>query len=385
MKPSQVSLAIAAILLAPSGFAGPSSLSDSDLDGITAGTPGSAIQGSGGAIVGNNSEALLTLTGTLELSTEAQSGAMALNLVNSSESTVANGVNVWDGRLPDGAMPGTSGLFEVEQGNLVEQEQRRVALLPGYERTGANETSSWTEDSASSTGSSLARTTETRDLNRTETSRSVTSEGSVDTESVILGQTIRAGQGLAGSGDLAVWFDGGQIDFGVSGQLQFGSGNMLGSADASAESEMTLSLQLPEFTVDLEGSGCAVEVGSCSSNGTMTESSLLLDDNSVIATETASQESEESFVGGGSREVSSGFTLEGAQAEYLVVDNSGLEVDSNYGIVLSGSAQSNLRALNAVNAAGSAVANAVNISRTPGLTGTNTLALVQSNVIRHSR
>ena len=90
-------------------------------------------------------------------------------------------------------------------------------------------------------------------------------------------------------------------------------------------------------------------------------------------------------MGGGTENVRSPFEIEDAQAEYIVVDDSKIDVETNYGITLAGSAQSNLRALNAVNAAGSAVANGVNISRTPTVTGGQVMALSQQNVIRHSR
>jgi hypothetical protein len=128
-----------------------------------------------------------------------------------------------------------------------------------------------------------------------------------------------------------------------------------------------------------------VQMGSCKGQGTLKETSVTTADNSVIETEETTQESSETFVGGGTEEVRSPFALADAQAEYVVVDDSKIDVESNYGITLAGAAQSELRALNAVNAAGSAVANAVNISRTPSLTATASLSLVQRNVVGHSR
>lgn len=367
-------LAAAAILCGPAAMAELTPLSDSTLDQITAGGGEQPLQGSGGAIVGNNSEAELVLTGTLDLGDEAQSGANALNLVNSSESTVANGVNVWDGRLPEGIEPGATGTFEVRQENVVHQEQRRVALLPVYERSGANESSSWTEDSTQSSASTLTAATETRDIESSSSSRSLTSSGSVDTETTVVGQTIKGGRGLAGAGDLAVDFDGGDIEFianaGVGGVL---------------EGELSLTIGLPEFMIDFNGGGCAVQMGSCTGEGTLEETSETLSDQTVIESQESTEESSATFVGGGTTEVRSPFYLADAQAEYIVIDDSKLDVESNYGITLAGSAQSNLRALNAVNAAGSAVANAVNISRTPSLTAAASLSLVQQNVIGHSR
>lgn len=369
-----ISLAIAAILYGGAAVAGPTPLEDAALDAVTAGGASESLQGSGGAVVGNNSEANLELTGTLDLQGEAQSGANALNLVNSSESTVANGVNVWDGKLPDGAAPGANGEFEVRQQNTVHQEQRRVALLPQYERTAFNESSSWTEDSTSDSASTLATRNEVRDVETTASTRDLTSSGTVDTETTVVGQTIQGGRGLAGAGDLSVNFDGGDIEFVASA-----------SAGGVLEGDLRLTIGLPEFSIDFAGGGCAVQMGSCTGEGALSETSETTRDNSTLETLERTEESSETFVGGGTKELRSPFYMADAQAEYIVIDDSKLEVQSNYGIALAGSAQSKLRALNAVNAAGSAVANAVNISRTPSLTAMSQLTLVQSNVIGHSR
>jgi hypothetical protein len=353
-------------------------LSDTALDRVTAGGADQSLQGSGGAIVGNNSDAKLVLTGTLELGGEAQSGAMGLNVVNSSESTVANGVNVWDGKLPDNATPGTDGAFKVRQENEVHQEQRRVALLPSYERTGANKSSSWTEDSthSSSTTSSIAN--EARNIETTASTRHLTSSGEVDTQSTILGQEIKGGQGIAGAGDLGIDFEGGSVVFDANAHAGDPATNSL-------DGHLRLELTLPAFSVNFNGAGCAVEIGSCNATGTLEETSNTASDHTVTSSSDSTEDTSSTFVGGGTKDVRSPFELSDAQAEYIVVDDSTLDVESNYGITLSGSAQSDLRALNAVNAAGSAVANAVNISRTPSLTATSSLSLVQSNVIHHSR
>jgi len=372
---TRISLAIAAVLYGGTVMAGPAPLADSALDQVTAGTA-DQLQGSGGAVVGNHSEANLVLTGTLNLSDEAQSGARALNLVNSSESTVANGVNVWDGKLPEGAaaVAEAKGKFEVRQENLVQQEQRRVALLPHYERTDFNETSSWTENSTAKTSSATQSLSEIRDVQSSSSSRELSSSGRVDTQTTIVGQTIQGGRGIAGAADLDVNFDGGNIEFVANA----GVGDVL-------EGELRLTLELPELQIGFSGGGCAVQMGSCEGNGTLAETSETSSDNTRLESSESIESSEKTFVGGGEKELRSPFYMADAQAEYVVVDDSKLDVESNYGIALAGSSQANLRALNAVNAAGSAVANAVNISRTPSLTAMGNLSLVQSNVIGHSR
>jgi hypothetical protein len=377
LKSSVLSMSIVALLYGGSAAADAIRLADTSLDGVTAGTADNPVQGSGGAIIGNNSEATLLLTGTLDLRGDAQSGARGLNVVNSSESTVANGVNIWDGQIPDGAELGDNGKFRVRQENVVQQEQRRVALLPSYERTGANRSETWTEDSVTTSSATTNTSNEARNIETTESTRDLTSKGNVDTLSKIVGQEIKGGQGIAGAGDIHIDFEGGLVSFTASAQAETGKAGLSG--------DLTLSVTLPAFSVDFNGAGCAVEIGSCFAEGTLNETSDTSSDHTVITTAASTQNSSRDFVGGGTKDVRSPFSLQDAQAEYVVVDDSTLDVESNYGIVLAGSAQADLRALNAVNAAGSAVANAVNISRTPSLTATSALSLVQSNVIGHSR
>lgn len=374
MKRTPIALAVAAVLYGTVALANPVPLPDQALDQVTAGSTDDSVQGSGGAIVGNNSTATLALTGTLDLDGDAQSGASALNLVNSSESTVANGVNVWDGKLPEGATPGATGQFEVAQENIVHQEQRRVALLPSYERSGANRSSTWEEDSSSTTATTSAGTSERFAIESSASTRDLDFSGSVDTHSSILGQEIKGGKGFAAAGDVGIDFEAGSLHF-----------NAEAGADQVLSGEIDLVLTFPRFTIDVTGAGCAVALGSCDADGTLVEREESFSDNSALETSQSTSETSETFVGSGTRDVRSPFSLEDAQAEYVVIDDSSLEVEANYGITLAGSTQSNLRALNAVNAAGSAVANAVNISRTPTLSATASMSLVQSNIIGHSR
>lgn len=207
--------------------AAPSVLNDSTLDQVTAGSR--LTTASGGAIIRDNSAGVINQTGAVDLSGGAQSGATALNIVNSAKSTVGNGVNIvdvgqfnergWSNRGPRGHH---TPLF-VNQNNNINQEQGRLASMPTH------------------------------------------------------------------------------------------SGPEL----------------LPLFR--------------------------------------------------------SPFELNSAQAEYIVVNDSRLAVTTNSTLSLSGTAQSNLTAMNAVNATGSAVANGVNVARTGMLSGVNLLALNQSNVINQSR
>jgi hypothetical protein len=73
--------------------------------------------------------------------------------------------------------------------------------------------------------------------------------------------------------------------------------------------------------------------------------------------------------------------IDAADAEYIVADNSTLDVTESYGVALGGNAQSNISAMNVVNAVGSVVGLGTNVARTPvcsdGLTFSqiNTIAL----------
>ncbi|NIV29238.1 MAG: hypothetical protein GWN58_06925, partial [Anaerolineae bacterium] len=114
-----------------------------------------------------------------------------------------------------------------------------------------------------------------------------------------------------------------------------------GEVEATFDTTQTLTWVLPDLSFSAEGSACAVAMGSCTAQGT------------------------DSSTSSGTRSVRSPFALYGAQAEYIVVDDSSLDAETDYSVLLASNAQQNARALNLVNAAGSVVANAVNVARTP--------------------
>lgn len=366
MKKKLVAIAIA--MSCGAAYAGPTELSYDEMDVITAGTSnhgGSSTAASGGAIVGNNSQADIVLTGAVEVGSEAQSGARALNLVNSSESTVANGVNIWNGSQTEPA--------DVVQSNSITQEQRRVGSLPIYNRPEANTDETHSSVGSSSGTSSLAIVDDQKNTHSTLTTQNTTNNGEVDTVTEVIGQKIQSGRGLSASGKAEVHIDAGAVELTATGEL-FGGG---------PTATITLGIDLPTLDAAVDGSGCAVLGGSCTSEGTSSRSDSEVTDTSTLYTETSSSSSDESWNNNGSKSVRSAFEMYDAQAEYIVVDGSSVNSTSDYSVRLSGSAQSNMRALNAVNAAGSSVANGVNISRTSG--GGATLMLSQTNVISHSR
>ena len=367
MKKKLMAIAIA-MSCGGAAYAGPTELSFDEMDVITAGSnnhgkPTTAA--SGGAIVGNNSQADIVLTGAVEVGSEAQSGARALNLVNSSESTVANGVNIWDGSQTEPA--------DVMQSNSITQEQRRVGSLPIYNRAGANTDETHSSVGSSSGTSDLAISDTQMDTHSTLTTQNTTNKGEVDTVTEVVGQKIQSGRGLSASGTADLHIDAGDVSVVAEGEL----------FDGGPAASITVAITLPTLDVSLDGSGCAVLGGSCTSEGTSSRSDSENTDTSTFRTETASSTSDESWNNSGEKSVRSAFEMYDAQAEYIVVDGSSVNSTSDYSVRLSGSAQSDMRALNAVNAAGSSVANGVNISRTSG--GGASLMLSQTNVISHSR
>jgi len=380
MKREWIGIA-AALFWSGAASAGPVALSDDALGAITAGSAGE-MQGSGGAIVGNNSTGSITQSGIATIDSNAQSGAEALNLVNSSESTVANGVNIWDGDVSNSIDAAAGANFEVNQSNAVMQEQRRVASVPNYNRPEANEWQVYDESgSSSSTQSASSDVTNVSVVSR-EISTTSSSTGSVDTQSSVGDLEVQGGRGLAGAGELLVDFEGGDAV-----TLNIGAG--LGPDGDVISGEITLTLGLPAFTVDMDGAGCAVIGGSCEATGDATRSEADLDDFSTMSVTDSSSSSSEEYASVGESRYNSAFELSGAQAEYIVVDESELSVDSVYEVILSGEAQSNVRGLNIVNASGSAVANGVNIARTRTadlVAGSgNLLTLNQVNNIVHSK
>ena len=386
-------------------YSQPVVLDDLVLNNVTAGTQKSVLEGSGGAVVGNGSSANIFSTGTVSIGDEAQSSAQSLNLVNSSESTVANGINIWDGQISGAAnfqAENSNSNFVVNQINEVNQEQRRSAAVPEYSRPEANTYEEFDRTGSSSFQSSLEQTDSVTDIVANNHSLNTESSGTVDT--IILLQagpdtqaSVQGGKGLAVAGTIDATFDAGEIELGLAVGAGISVGERATAGDASIEvgasADTSFSvygrIELPEFTVGINGAGCGVMQGSCTSNGQTQETSEDITDNSTSFQLVSSDQGNEDYHEIGSTEYRSAFSLNNAQAEYIVVDDSQIDVNSEFTMTLSGSAQSSAKAINVVNSSGSAVANGVNISRTNAgdlsVQSGNIITLTQNNVISHSR
>jgi hypothetical protein len=329
------------------------SLTDHQLDSVTAGTADTSSAASGGVIVADDSTATITRKGTLSLDGGAQEQTKALNLVNSVDSGVANGVNVWDGKITNSTGVAPTQLT-VNQKNNVSQTEGVTASLPSYVRPTANETLTSQGSSQSQSSSTSSSTADFKNIQQTSLTRDLTSSGSVDTQTTILGQDIKAGKGIAGSGDINVNFDAGQVNFSATAS----AGQILSGA-------INLGVQLPQFQVKFDGSICAVMEGSCQSQGTLNETRTTLNNQSHSTSESSSMTSMEAKTWDIARNIQAPITITGAKADYIVADNSKLNATNDYSVSLDGTTQQNAEALNLVNAAGSMVTNAVNVSRTP--------------------
>lgn len=397
---------ISCLIAAPSiAFAQPVALDDSVLNQVTAGTENNVLEGSGGAVVGNSSTASIHSVGSVSIGDGAQSNAQSLNLVNSSESTVANGLNIWDGQITGAGSYQSetdNSNFLVNQTNEINQEQRRSAAVPEYSRPDANTVEQYDRTGTESFQSTLDQTDSVTDLVSNNHTMDTQSSGSVDT--IILLQagpdtqaSVQGGKGVAVAGHLDATFDAGEVEVGlaVGAGISVGAGASAGdsSIEVGGSADTTVAvygrIELPEFSIDVSGAGCGVLQGSCTSSGSTTETTTEIVDNSTASHVVSSDSGDSTMHETGTSEYRSPFSLHNAQAEYIVVDDSSIDVSSEFSMALSGSAQSDAKAINIVNSAGSAVANGVNISRTSAgdlsAQGGNIITLTQSNVISHSR
>ncbi len=386
-----------------SAFGEPTELGLAELERITAAgyeESSSDPAPNGGAIVGNGSLAVIDSIGEVILDGEAQANADALNLVNSSESAVANGVNVFDGSASgNAALVGTT--FDIEQRNVVVQDQRRLSSLPSYER-GANIESTLDETGSGEGSSSRTVFDQVVDLVQTIVLDEAVTDGSFVKSG---GPTLRIDADAALTidnelpfgipefdlnGDLLVEFRmpsagnsvgvvfNGEIDFVIDG----------GNVFIDTEAGVSVEVDLPDLLIGFDAMGCVAVNGDCSINGSREESTTVTSDHSTLFTLDRSETHTDMHDNSGAESVQAAFMLNDAQAEYIVVDESTIDVSAVYLVSLAGSAQSNLQAMNVVNAAGSAVANGINISRhTAGTVDLNgqKYNISQINNIRHSR
>jgi hypothetical protein len=378
------------ILVAGTVNAAPQELSLMQLDSITAGNTESS-SASGGAIIAGGSTGTVSSTGTVEIGEGVQADARALNMVNSSESTVANGVNIFDGRVEGGAaLDGTN--FDVTQGNQITQDQRRNGNLSEYVRADNNVTSTSSSVGSSVGESSLDLVDRVSDIDTTVVTTNNTIDGSVTTGSQVLGQEVRHGKGVAISGNAQLDITGAPIEFhaGLFGGVStFDATTGLKTVEVIGDANLDLIINIPDIVLEIQGAGCWTVLGSCEANGSYSTVTDQLRDLSTENTTASAETHNDVWNINEQTNVRGPMSVHGAQAEYIVVDESEINVDSTYIVSLTGGAQSAMQGMNVVNAAGSAVANGVNIAQQRSgelaVAGGPLLNLSQANVIVHSR
>jgi uncharacterized protein YsxB (DUF464 family) len=367
----------------------PVALNDRSMDQVTAGNT----KEGGGLIVGSSSEAVDSRTRRLDLSGEAQQGAKGFNIVNSAESAVANTTNIWDGTavtitVEDGD---SKPVLEVNQTNQVTQEQVRSATMSGYTRSEAEQTEILNRSISESYLNKVVNVNDTTNISEKIRSSTITSTAVVNTLlkfnlSDKLSFSGHLGQGMAGAGHTDVTFEGGSADIAVA----VDKGEVTASSDGSLVAKGGLILVtrvvLPKVKVVIDGAGCGVVMGSCNASSTLTEFTYKKTDNSTLEIIENHQSGQSSFSEVKTSIYRSPFELKSAKAEYIVIDDSTLKLDSDVTLELSESAQKEIEGMNIVNAVGSNVANSVNISRTEKFKSRrSTLVLNQLNIVHHGR
>lgn len=364
----------------------PVALTDRAMDQLTA---GEASEGSG-IVVGNSSETVANRTTGLDLSGAAQQSAKGLNIVNSNESAVANVVNVWDGGgIAAAAESGEEAIgLKINQRNNITQEQVRSAALSGYLRSEPEQTETFSRSASLAYANTVVdRHSATNRLEETRTLITI-SDGEVNTllEFDInrkINFSGHLGSGIAAAGHTDINFEGGSAD--IAAVLD-GDISAAGDGSLSADGKLALvtRVELPSMNIVIDGVGCGVALGSCSANSTSFEQLSSKKDNSTLDIFEIHQSGQSSFSEVQTSSYRSPFELKSAKAEYIVIDDSSLELNSDVALELSGSAQKDIKGMNIVNAIGSNVANSTNVSRTTRFEGSKaTLVLNQFNTVRH--
>lgn len=368
-------------------------LDETQLDTITAGTASPT----GGTAAINGATVDIMNSGSITLGENAGQEAQGLNLGNAADSVVSNALNVWNGELSDTSVTTT---LNVEQSNLTMQDGAHSATASDYTRGQSEALTSSLSTTSSSEGMSTLVTTTSVDTQQTlgggglalggssggSTDEGTGSSGTGGSSLGVPEVAAQVGKGVALGGTVEFSVDAAVISVGVEAGASMsnttrnttrvqgpdrvtGDGRVFQNEfvnDFGMEGNVSLDYELstPPISLDVAGSGCFVMVGGCEADAN--ETGEWLDTATSTEVSTSNQDG--------------ALSVDTVSAEYLVLDQSNMSLESNYSIVLSGNAQQAAQALNLLNAAGSVVNNAVNVSRTPSAGPTTNL--VQSNVVQ---
>lgn len=374
-------------------YSEPVALDDRVMDQVTA---GDAIEGSG-VVVGQTSAVVVSRNAGLDLSGEVQLGAKGLNIVNSTESAVANVVNIWDGSgvVATEGDNGTNSEVKINQINNITQEQVSSSTLSGYVRSEADHSEVLNRSASAGYESKFVDYhSATNRIEETRTTK-IETDGKVNTLfSFEFGDSVdfsgHLGQGVAAAGYTEINFDGGSTDIAMGASLK---GQKIASVTASGEDfkatgnlAFATRVELPSFKLTLIGAGCGVAMGSCDASSKTEETVTMNKYSHTLDIFEDYRAGHSSYSEVQTNIYRSPFELKSARAEYIVIDNSTLELYSDVNLELSDSAQKDVRGLNLVNAIGSNVANATNVSKTAKFEGRKaTLVLNQFNTVNHGQ
>ena len=368
-------------------YSAPIALEDRVMDQVTAGNTNEG----GGVVVGKSSEAIANRISGLDLNSEAQKNATGLNIINSAESAVANVVNIWDGSGVTATKENsdTNSELRINQVNNITQEQLRSATISGYVRSQADYTETLNRSGSVAYASNIVdHHSVTNILEETHESTIFTNAGVNTHFEFKLGEKIEfsghLGLGIAAAGHTDITFKGGSADIGLAldGTITTAGNNKPLTAEGGLV--LVTQVELPDMRLIIDGVGCGVAIGSCNADSISFETINTKTDNSTLDRIENHQSGQSSYSEVQASVYRSPFELKSARAEYIVIDDSTIELNSDVTLELSESAQKDAKGMNIVNAIGSTVANGTNLTRTRSFEGSRSkLVLNQFNTVHH--
>jgi hypothetical protein len=353
--------AVAALVLAGSALAEPVALSDAELADVAAGYYAPSPSVRDGVIVGNAAVADSHAASAVTLDAAAQSGTKAVALVNGAHSSVANGSNVRDGRAAatDGAV--------VLQENQILQQGPAAAWLGDWQLQDVNVERRHTEifDSEFSGGIQPQVFTFTGSVTTNTKTTEVDSDGNTTTtpssSTTALTETLKIGRGVAMAGEVDFVSGAGGITFSetvdstvdttatASFTVGFWKFKYTASETTTVHVEesggISGGVELPPFSLKAKGVFCQALIGSCLPFTGHYSSDSHTEETTLIPAR-----------------------LQDASAGRIIMSDGELREDIDSQVTLEGGAQRDVTAVHLVNAAGSRLANGLNVSRGIGST-----------------
>jgi hypothetical protein len=347
--------AFAALAGAGTALAGPQILSDAQLANVAAGYYETSPSNRDAIVVGNASGADVHTLAAVGLGDRSQEGARAIALVNTADSSVANGGNLLDGRGPTT----TSSASLAGQSNQILQVSPVAAYVADWQVHGVNTVSHKTKTTDSAfTGRIISQTFDF--------------PGSITTGDPP-NEKLQIGSGVALAGAVDVTTAAGGIGFSAVSKL-----------DTTITTTTTVTLKwkfLPfTFTVDKDETVTFHEEERVSGSVTLQPFSLRAEGvvcQALVGTcqvdaghhNTASQ---------GQETVLQPARMQGASAEHIVMSDGRLQHDKESRVRLEGDAQRGVAALNVANAGATALANGVNVAAGAALSQATVLRQVNA-------